>query len=414
MSHTHALSAAADGSAPIASQDVFRVLVVDDDPAYRFLCARAFETGSDIAFSTLHAGSAEEALDVLDVEPVDCALVDFNLPDADGAELMEKIRARLPAWQCPMILMTAGGSEEIATEALRSGAADYLPKQAASPAALRRAVSHAVDKSRLQRAVFERNRDLETANAELEKRNDEIARFYHRVSHELKTPLAAARLLLSMLHEGYAGTLSEEQHELVAQVIERCGEINLQFDDLVECTRLEADKVALRLACQPLEPVVDRCFVALGGSANAGGVELLKDLAPDLPDLAIDGARIGQVLANLVGNAIRFTPSGGRVTVTARRMPDGPSMARLEVTDTGIGISAEHLPRLFDRLYQVGEVGESADAVGLGLGLSIAKELVELHGGTIEVKSVPGEGSCFTVMLPLEEAHGATKGVQGR
>ena len=159
------------------------VLVIDDDPAYRYLCVCALQEATDADYVTIEAGSAGEALEQMRSHRVDCALVDYRLPDATGADLIDMIRTEIPDWLGSIIVMTSGGSEEVAAEILRAGASDYIPKQQVSPQCLRRAIHNATEKASLYRAIRRRSLQVSEANEKLQQRNREITQFYHRVSH---------------------------------------------------------------------------------------------------------------------------------------------------------------------------------------------------------------------------------------
>lgn len=376
------------------------VLVVDDDPAFRYLCVSALQEAADVEYEVLEAGTGQQALDLLMSRNVDKVLVDYDLPDTTGAKLMHDVQQMMPGWLGSMVLITAVGSEEIAAEALRAGAADYIPK-GLSPSEFRSSLYDSMEKAKLHNAIRRQNEDLANANQELQRRNDEIARFYHRVSHEVKTPLTAARMFMSMLHEGLVGKLTAEQEDVVVQAIESCDQLTEQFNDLIECTRLETGKLPLRKTVQSLTRVLQRSVIALKPTIEARSIRLEQCVASDMPDFLMDGGRIAQVMANILGNATKFTAPGGRIVLSANVSSALGNWIEVSISDSGCGIPPKHLPNIFDRLYQVGSGGDSLQGAGLGLGLTIAKEIVELHRGTIEVNSEVGKGSTFTIRLPM-------------
>lgn len=377
------------------------ILLVDDDQAFQYLCVRALERDEETNYRIVAASSCDEAFSLFDPNTIDCALVDYQLPDGTGCELMKRLHGTYPDWFGPVVIITSGGSEEIAAQVMRSGAADYIPKQLITPTSVQRVMTNSLEKARLRKAIHEHNTALESTNAELSKRNDEISRFYHRVSHEIKTPLTAARMFMSMLHAGLAGEISERQRDIIGQAMESCDELAAHFDDLVECTRLDARKLSLNRKQTSLQPVVRRAILSVSNISSGKKLQITNSVASDVPDLPIDAGRIVQVVANLVGNAVKFTQPGGRVAVDVALSRHKPGFVEIRVSDSGQGMDKEHLPRIFDRLYQVGEVGDAQIGAGLGLGLTIAAEIVKLHGGAIDVTSELGEGSRFTVYLPL-------------
>jgi signal transduction histidine kinase len=215
------------------------------------------------------------------------------------------------------------------------------------------------------------------------------------VSHELKTPIAAIRAHLENLLDGVETPDPATLEVMLAQV-ERLGRL---VDQLLDLSRLESGEVPLRLESLPLQSLVDDLISEIGMARPGRGVQVRNDVPADLPALSADRERVHQVLFNLVDNAVRFTPIGGSVTVTARRRNGAVEVA---VSDTGAGIPAEHLPRLFERFYRADPARARGDG-GTGIGLAIARSVVEAHGGQIRAESEPGRGSVFTFDLPAAD-----------
>jgi signal transduction histidine kinase len=218
------------------------------------------------------------------------------------------------------------------------------------------------------------------------------------VSHELKTPIAAIRGHLENLLDGVERPDPATLEVMLGQA-ERLGRL---IDQLLDLSRLESGEVPLRMEEVSLPSLVDRLFSELE-VAPRRAVRLTNDVPRDLPSLSGDPERIHQVLFNLVDNAIRFTPEGGEVSVSARRENGAVEIA---VTDTGSGIPAEHLPRLFERFYRADPSRSRGDG-GTGIGLAIARSVVEAHGGTITAESQPGRGSTFLFDLPVANGSGS-------
>ncbi len=216
------------------------------------------------------------------------------------------------------------------------------------------------------------------------------------VSHELKTPISALRAHLENLLDGVERP-DPETLEIMLSQSERLGRL---VDQLLELSRLESGDVPLRREEVALASLVRQVLSEIEVARPGSGVTLERRLAEDLPPVLADRERIHQVLFNLLDNAMRFTPSGGRVTVSAERR-DGAVDVR--VADTGPGIAPEHLPRLFERFYRV-DPARSAREGGTGIGLAIARSVVEAHGGRIWAESSPGRGSVFTFELPVAPA----------
>jgi two-component system, NtrC family, sensor histidine kinase KinB len=218
------------------------------------------------------------------------------------------------------------------------------------------------------------------------------------VSHELKTPLTSIRMAVHLLLEERIGPLSKKQSELLVAARDDSDRLHKIIEGLLDMGRLESGRVELELQPKPAEQLIQEALAPIEPSFHDRGITVEVDVAEDTPAVLVDSTRIDHVFSNLLGNALKFTPPGGRVGISAATQ-DG--MVRFEVTDSGPGIPPEHIGRIFDRFYRV--TGPSRPG-GAGLGLAIAKEIVQLHGGRIEVDSQPGQGSRFS--FTLRQANG--------
>jgi signal transduction histidine kinase len=216
------------------------------------------------------------------------------------------------------------------------------------------------------------------------------------VSHDLRTPMTRLRGVAEMALAGPAD--ADAYREALADCIEASDRVLVMLDALMDISEAESGTLQLKLERVGVDDAIRHVVDLYRDVADAKQVALYGQPAPGL-DVTVDPARFQQVLANLVDNAVKYTPSGGRVDIVAGR--DGDS-AVLRVVDTGIGISAEELPHIWDRLFR-GD--RSRSERGLGLGLSLVRAVVQAHGGTVEVASDPGRGSTFSVRIPLESAN---------
>lgn len=254
----------------------------------------------------------------------------------------------------------------------------------------------------LMQRLFATNEALTQDKRMLEEQDQLKVNLIANVSHELRTPLSYIIGFGSILEEESLGTLTPSQRECVRKMLEG-GESMLRIvSDLLVWSQLEANEFTLhrtmisvtdliQLALRHMQPLFD---------AKGQHIEVRMDLP--LPEIVADGDRLGQVLCNLLDNACKFTLSGGKVGIYGRRAGDH---VILEVYDNGIGMEAEHLERVFDRYYQIRDQRVKRTG-GAGLGLSIVKRLVELHGGSISVDSSPDRGSHFFVRLPISTGAG--------
>ncbi len=215
------------------------------------------------------------------------------------------------------------------------------------------------------------------------------------LSHEMRTPLASIRAYVEGLLDG----VLPPEPQVFAQILDEVRRLQRFVDDLREVSRMEAGALQLKREEVPPQELIEAVVRRFLPAYQEKGVDLRTDVAPETPALWVDRERFLQVLSNLLDNALRYTPSGGRVTV--RVEPEGEKWVRIEVQDTGVGIPPEHLPHIFKRFYRV-EPSRSRAHGGSGLGLTIARLLVEAHGGQIWAESPgPNRGSTFIIRLPV-------------
>jgi two-component system, sensor histidine kinase and response regulator len=380
-----------------------RILIVDDNPADLAFYRRCL---AHDGCRVHEAVNGDQAFEVLNKEPIDCVLLDYRLPRNDGLEVLRLLKGDLNLRTIPVIMLTGEGNESVAVEALHSGAVDYIRKESASLDVFQKAIRNAVEKHRLRQLVTLRKRRLELANDQLRKQNEEIQRFYHVVSHEIKTPLTAAREFISIVMDGLAGDVTSYQTECLNYAIASCDQIASQFNELIDTARLDAGKLVLKFEPVDVTAVFERAMASAGAPARDKGIVIETEIEPGAVSLVADERRVVQVVSNLLGNAVKFTPPRGHVWLKAAVDPESNDLV-LSVRDSGCGIAKEHLDKVFDRLYQIepdptqARPDDEAER-GLGLGLSIAKELVRLHGGELGVLSGIGGGSTFVVRLPRE------------
>ncbi len=254
--------------------------------------------------------------------------------------------------------------------------------------------------------ITERKRaeeQLQVSFKEVGDLNTEIQSFYHTLSHELKTPLTSAREFVSIVMDGLAGSLNATQLEYLGIAKESCDQLRFYINDMLDVTRLQTGKMSIEFHALPLAPLLERIVEMLAPAAAGKGLSLSCECQPDLPAVPIDKQRILQVLINLTTNAIKFTPAGGHIRVSLSEAPADPKCLQVSVRDTGRGIPKDQLGVIFNRRYQANHNAQSVESrSGLGLGLYICQELVDLHGGRIEVESEVGKGSTFSFVIPKQ------------
>jgi CheY-like chemotaxis protein len=247
-----------------------------------------------------------------------------------------------------------------------------------------------------------RQYDLRDVLARLEDDVQQRDRFLAMLGHELRNPLGAIRNALYLLDlSGPAGGPTAVEQRNLDVIRRQAALLSRLVDDLLEVSRVTAGKIALQREPVDLKDLALRCVQAADGAARAAGVTLQLEAGSDPMIVTGDAARLEQVVMNLIANAIKYTPAGGSVEVELRRRG---SHAFLEVRDTGIGLSPDVLPRVFD-LFMQAEHSLARAQGGLGIGLTLVRTLVERHGGTVAAASEgTGQGSTFTVRLPLARA----------
>jgi len=223
------------------------------------------------------------------------------------------------------------------------------------------------------------------------------ARFIQVATHELRAPVTVAQSLVRGVLKGYAGEMTEKQADVFGRISRRLDGLESLINDLLDLAAGKAPQLAEREGPVLLNASVGRAVLLLQPRAEEKGLALR--LEPCREPLIVWGTEEGldRIFANLVSNAVKYTPSGGAVTITVRKADD---QAQVEVADTGIGIPQEALPHLFEEFYRAPNA-RALDETGTGLGLAIVKDLVERYRGRIEVESKLGQGSTFTVTLPL-------------
>ncbi|HWE26777.1 MAG TPA: HAMP domain-containing sensor histidine kinase [Polyangia bacterium] len=280
---------------------------------------------------------------------------------------------------------------------------------------IKRAMSarmHMATVEEANRELTEKNRRLAQAVERLQEADRVKSNFLATVSHELRTPLTSVIGYSEMLLEGIAGPLNDEQREYVRTVMEKGDQLLQLITGILDISRMEAGEMKIDRLPFELDEIVSTALSTIAPHARRKKLSLHCTLPDGLPLVLGDRDKIRQVLLNLLGNAIKFTPEGGRVEVAALEAPltppglggDGAHGVRVYVKDSGIGVPAEHLKRVFDPFFQV-DNSSTREYGGTGLGLSIVKRLVEAHGGAVWVDSdaVKG-GATFSFTIPLAPA----------
>ncbi|HET7825536.1 MAG TPA: ATP-binding protein [Anaeromyxobacter sp.] len=250
------------------------------------------------------------------------------------------------------------------------------------------------------RELSDKNRQLEESYARLKELDRLKSNFLATMSHELRTPLTSVIGYSEMMLEGLGGPLTAEQREYLGIIMEK-GENLLQLiTSILDISKIEAGRVRLVLSEVDAAQIMRDAVATVLPLARKKGLKVSVEPG-QLPRFHADRDKVRQCLVNLCSNSVKFTPAGGSITVAAEKLPE--ERIAIRVTDTGIGIPEEHVDRVFDVFYQV-DGSSTREYGGAGLGLAIVKSFVEAHGGDVSVKSTPGAGSTFSVILPIRPA----------
>ncbi len=392
------------------------ILVIDDTPQNVQILS---EILSKEGYAMTSAGDGEAGLArALQTKP-DLVLLDLVLPGMMGIEVLEILKREQP--ETAIVLTTAYGSEETAIQAMRRGVQDYIiNKRPFDPIEVREVVRRAIAEARLRHENTRLTRELELANdqlqeyaANLEKTVVELrnanarlqemdrlkASFFSMISHELRHPLTVAKGYIELVETGEASGLSATNEQYLHIVRDNLNQLAGMIDDLLDLSRMEAGRFQIEQQFIKPQTFVHHAVQAFMQSAREKGLTLESQLTDALPLVNADPLRVVQVLSNLLQNAIKFTPAGGCVSITGHALENEVEFC---VQDTGIGIPEKDRDKIFERFYQVQRT--ESNHGGAGLGLSICREIMRLHGGRIWVESAEGQYSKFYFTLPRAPA----------
>ena len=428
------------------------ILVVDDRDLNRSVLTTLLGYGGH---RLLEASSGPEGLSKVQAENPELVITDILMPEMDGYEFVRKVRTLPIAHQPQIIFYSATYLENEALALARACGVNRVICKPAEPDEVLRIVGETLAQSsredastvetrapereavkvlsnklyqkvkeledlnnELERRVSERTAELEKTNRSLQlqiaerqraeteaaKSNEERLRmkgeFLSHVSHELRSPLGVVHQFTTILLDGLGGSLTPEQREYLEITLRNVNQLKGMIDDLLEASRADVGKLAVRRSSIPLQNVIAEAVKSQQPIAAQKDISLKPSVSDKLPFVYADPARILQVLTNLLDNAIKFSQPKTTITLRAQPFEEDPHFVRISVADCGCGIKREEADRIFDRLYQVKDsVDESRR--GLGLGLYICKQVVDLHGGSIWVKAKPGAGSTFHFTLPV-------------
>lgn len=390
------------------------ILYVEDNPENKLLVRRVLEAQG---YRVVDADDGLSGIRMAQEIQPDLILMDINLPGMDGYEAATKIKSIPSLRHVPIVALTANVMQGDRERSLAAGCDGYLPKPIdidqlieqieAFLAGKREEV--APDERELYLEEYTRKLvnkleakivELEKANAELRELDRLKSEFVSTVSHELRTPLNIIIGHAEVLQDELFGPLNDHQKRYVDNIVRSARHLLDLVENILDLSKIESGKLELNMQPFDVAEAVEEVRALLAPLAERKNIRLRVRIDPDLREVVADRLRFKQILYNLMSNAIKFTPDGGRVNVVLERLPDG--WVQIVVQDTGIGIPKEHFETIFERFRQL-DSSFSREWEGTGLGLALTREFVRLHGGRIEVQSEVGKGSTFTVFLPQRQ-----------
>ena len=361
------------------------ILNVDDNDASRYVKSRILTAAG---FQVVEAATGAATRRLLAERSPDLVLLDVKLPDANGRSLCVEVKSDPDTAQV-VVLQTSASHADTANRvaSLEAGADGYLVE----PIEPEELVAHVKALLRLRRAERDRAAALEQLR-EADRRKDE---FLAMLGHELRNPLAPIRNAVEILRVSDDRAVRERAREMVGRQVQHLARL---VDDLLDVSRITTRKLALKPGVVRLAALVDAAVEIARPALDALGHEFTVSVPPEDIWLRVDAVRLAQAIGNLLHNAAKFTPHGGRIRLAAQR--HGEELT-ISVADNGVGIAPEIMPSVFD-LFTQGERSLDRAQGGLGIGLSLVKGLVEMHGGHVLAASPGvGLGSTFTLSLPL-------------
>lgn len=372
------------------------ILIVDDrEEGAKIMALLLEEEGHTVQIAL----RGEEALKRIYERPPDVVILDVMMPDINGMEVLRRLRANPDFAELPIIMVTALGDTTDVVRGIELGATDYLTK----PPRFEVLSARVRTQIKLKQLQDQRRHDI-TRLRQLDMLKD---RFMQIAVHDLKNPLNNIVVGLDLLMR-YNVIVDNSEREEFQQVIEMMNTstftMRTLIDDFLDLSAIQAGQLELNRAATDINRIIEQTVGQFAAYAREKELEVTTELDTTLTSVYIDRNRIGQVLSNLIGNAIKFSPPTGRVHIRCDYVEKG-NWVRVQITDTGPGIPPEEQESLFEQ-YTKASNKPTGKERSSGLGLSIAKELVEQHGGTIGVDSTLGEGSTFWFNLPASPPAG--------
>ena len=362
------------------------VLIIDDCAEDREILCRYLEQHPKKEFRIIMTDSSIEGWDLCQTEHPDCILLDYQMPELDGLEFIESLAKDDNRRFLPVLMLSGHGNEDVATEAMKSGAADYLVKGKLTPEGIYRAVTKAIEKASLLRTN-------EKQRVELERSQKELEQFAYTASHDLQAPVRRIMKFLELLQMDLNDQLTERSRDYLERAMKSAQHMRSFIQDLLDYSIVGGGSHAF----EPVElrQIVKEVLVQLEIPITNAGASIRVDA---LPTISGNRTLLTQLFQNLIGNALKFRGDAPPIIKISTRSTGFSWL--ISVTDNGIGIPVESFDKIFG-VFQRLEQGKQIE--GTGIGLALCKKIVERHGGRIWLDSMPQVGTTFHFSFPCLE-----------
>lgn len=361
-----------------------RVLVIEDDEDDWFLIEKTFSTIPDSPFHAEWASTYEAGIAAIEEDRHDVYLVDYRLGVHTGTDILEL--ARPESRRQPFILLTGVSDQSLERKTLRLAAADYLVKGSFDATTLSRTLLYALQRKYIEQRKIDQLIELNQAKED----------FISIASHQLRTPATGVKQYLGMVIEGFAGEVPLEQQPLLKMAYESNERQLRIINDLLKVAQVDSGKLKLQREPVQLAGLLRQVTDELRGTIADRSQSLVVDTVPTTDTFIGDEDAIRMVLENIIDNASKYSPTGSAISV---QVWSDDTTVTIEVIDTGVGIQAEDLPRLFQKFVRI-DNPLSTKVGGSGLGLYWAKQIIDLHDGRIDYRINQPAGSIFSIVLP--------------
>ena len=382
------------------TQSKGRVFIIDDNPTNLDVLSDYLDS---CGFHIMIAQNGKSALRRIKHAQPDIILLDVMMPEMDGYEVCQKLKENEATKGIPIIFMTALSESMNKVKAFSLGAVDYITKPFQQEEVFARLTTHLTIhelQHNLEQKVVERTQELEEANIKLQELNTLKSHFLTSMSHELRTPLNSILGFADLVLLGVSGNMDDQVRKDV-QLIYNSGQHLLAIiNDILDISKIEAGMIELVQESLDVSEIIDDVLAGVSLTIQDKPIELVVDIDSTMPNIFVDKTRLKQILFNLMNNAIAFTNEGS-ITIRVKRHTEETNMALITVQDTGVGIPKEKQALIFEQFQQV-DMSKVREHGGVGLGLTIAQQLVDLHGGKIWVESEDGHGTTMRFTVPLK------------